>query len=123
MTPFRVAFRFRRLALVLCLPACHTWKPVELAPGAAFATDARVRVERTDWSRVVIIGPGVVQDSLFGWDRSTKLLAAVALADVRRADERRFSGWRTTLLVVGVVVGGFVGLVGLILASPGAPGL
>jgi hypothetical protein len=33
------------------------------------------------------------------------------------------SGWRTTLLGVGIVVGAFVGLVVLVLASPGAGGM
>lgn len=50
----------------------------------------------------------------------SEIAADVAATTSRRgcAEERRFSGWRTGLLVVGVVVGGFAGLVGLVLAAP-----
>jgi hypothetical protein len=130
----------RRLALLLFFPACHTWRPVALAPNTGFETAGRVRVERkapsTDslvvsangsagmsHAPVVFHGVSVDGDSLFGFRSGSTQPIAIAVADVVRAEERRFSGWRTTLLGIGVVVGGFVGLVGLVLASPGAAGL
>ena len=103
MTTPRVAARFHRLALLLCLPACHSWRPVELAPARDFGPSARVRVERQDLSWVAVSGPRVVGDSLLGLRGRSSAHTAVALADVRRADQRRFSGRRTSLLVGGIV--------------------
>ncbi len=137
MTNPRIAAR--RLALLLLLPACHTWRPVELAPNTGFETNNRVRVERkapsTDsvvaaangpagksHAPVVFHGVSVDGDSLFGVRSGSAQPVAIAVADVVRAEERRFSGGRTALLAVGVVVGSFVGLVGLILASGGPAG-
>ena len=74
---------------------------------------ARARTSRLSW--VSVDG-----DSLFAVRSGSA--QPVAIADVLRAEERRFSGRRTTLLVVGVVVGGFVGLVGLMLPSGGGGG-
>ena len=124
----------RWLALLLFLPACHTWRPVELAPNKGFQTDNRVRVERkapsTDSlvvsangsaskSRAPIVfnGASVVGDSLVGVRPGSA--QPVAIADVRRAEERRFSGGRTTLLAIGVVTLGFIGFVSIALATWG----
>ena len=108
----------RWLAFLVFLPACHTWRPVELAPNTGFQTDNRVRVERkapsTDSlvvsangsaskSRTPIVfnGVSVVGDSLVGVRPGSA--EPVAIADVRRAEERRFSAWNTSRLAVGVV--------------------
>jgi len=125
----------RRLALLLFLSACHTWRPVALAPSTGYQ-GGRVRVERKARSTdslvvsadgsaarsripVVVFEPAWVDgDSLFGVRSGSAHPVAIAVADVRRAEERRFSGWRTGLLVVGGVVGGFAALIGLILAAP-----
>jgi len=129
-----------RLALLLFLPACQTWRPVALAPHTGYQRDGRVRVARKARSTDSLVIPAepsagmshapivfnlawVDGDSLFGVRSGSAQPVAIAVADVRRAEERRFSGRRTTLLVVGVIVGGFVGLVGLILVSVGGPGL
>lgn len=123
------------VALLLFIPACHTWRPVTLAPHTGFQ-GGRVRVERkarsTDSLVVsadgmagrphapVVFDPAWVDgDSLFGVRSGTPQPVAIAVADVQRAEERRFSGWRTGFLVGGVVVGGFAALVGLLLASGG----
>jgi len=128
----------RRLALLLLLPACHTWRPVELAPNKGFETDNPVRVETkapsTDslvvsgnhsagksHGRVVFHGASVDGDSLFGVRSGSA--QPVAIADVRRAEERRFSARRTTTLAVGVVTLGFIGVIALALASGAAAGL
>jgi hypothetical protein len=109
MTPLRAAFRFRRLAVLLCLPACHTWTPVALAPAPALGKSASVRVERAGQKRAVYFARArVVGDSLLGrGDDASRLPIAVALADVRRAEQRHFSVKRTTGLVIaaGVVAG------------------
>lgn len=126
----------RRLAALLFLPACHTWRPVELGPNTGFETDNRVRVEtkgaRGDslvvsgngsagksHARVVFHGASVEGDSLVGVRSGSA--QPVAIADVRRAEERRFSARRTTGLVLGVVAGGFLALIVLVAASAGSP--
>jgi hypothetical protein len=69
-----------------------------------------------DSSTVAFYGPRVVGDSVVGgWDRSLDR-PAVALAEVRRAKERRLSGPRTALAGVGAVTG-FVFILGAIVAS------
>jgi len=125
----------RWLAFLVFLPACHTWRPVELAPNTGFQTDNRVRVERkapsTDSlivsangsaskSRTPIVfnGVSVVGDSLVGVRPGSA--EPVAIADVRRAEERRFSAWNTSRLAVGVVTGALVTLIVIGLVQMGA---
>ena len=125
----------RRLAFLLLLPGCHTWRPVALAPSTGYQ-GGRVRVERSERStnsvvasgdgsarassaRVVLHGAWVDGDTLFGWQSDRSKRHAVAIADVRRAEERHISAGRTTLLVLGVAVGAFAALIGLVAATPG----
>ena len=116
----------RRLAFLLCLPACHTWRPVALAPNTEFGRGAEVRVDRGRDSvavnrrgpivmmprPVVFAAPRVVGDSLLGHRAGSRTPISAALTEVRRAEQRRFSGPRTALLVVGVV-----GVAGALAAS------
>src|SRR5215204_5223794 len=120
------AIALRRLAVLLCLPACTTWRPVPLAPDTHFGRGAEVRVDRGRDSvlvnrrgplvmtprPVVVATPRVVGDSLLGRRAGSQTPIAVALTEVRRAEQRRFSGPRTALLVVGVV-----GVVGALAAA------
>ena len=124
----------RRLAFLLLLPGCHTWHPVELAPNMAYQQDGKVRVEREHTTnsavtpgdgsasgsaaRVVFHGAWVDGDTLFGWQSDRSRRHAVAIADVQRAEERRFSGKRTTLLVLGVAVGVFVAMIAAVASTP-----
>ena len=123
----------RRLVFLLLLPGCHTWRPVELAPNNGYRQDGQVRVERTVQSsnsavargdgsagvsdgRVVFHGAWVDGDTLFGHSGGSAR-QAVAVADVRRAEERHVSGGRTTLLVVGTALGVVVGFLALALGT------
>ena len=65
----------------------------------------------------------VKADTLYGWQTGRSTPHAVAVADVRRAEERRLSPLRTTLLVVGIPVAVILGLAAAISATPGGPGL
>ena len=113
MTPLHTASRFCRLVLLLCLSGCQTWRPVALAPAPLFGRKAAVRVNRVGQKPVVFAHPRVVGDSLVGRREGTSLPIAMALADVQRAEERRFSLARTMSLV----------LVGGVLAAVVAAGL
>ena len=104
--------RLQQLVFLLCLPACHSWQPVELAPARDFGSGASVRVERLDFSRVAFSGPRVVGDSLLGLRGSSSTHVAIALTDVLRAHQRQFSGTRTTLLVGAVALGAALVVVG-----------
>jgi len=95
----------RRLALLLFLPACHTWRPVELSPVPQFEPTSHVRVERTDHPSITFTRARVVADSLVGVPAVASSPTSVALADVTRAKVRRLSGKRTTLLIIGVAGG------------------
>jgi hypothetical protein len=105
-----------------------------VAPNAGFETDNRVRVETKPPSTdslvvsgnhsagkshrpVVFHGVSVVGDSLVGVRSGSA--QPVAIADVRRAEERLFSGGRTTLLAVGVVILGVIGFISIALATWG----
>ena len=113
-----------RLAFLLLLPGCHAWRPVTLAPNTDYSRDGQVRVEKRESASnsagaagdgafetwVVLHGARVDGDSLVGrlTDGSTR--HAVAVANVRKAEERHFSGGRTLLLAtigVGIAVGLF----------------
>ena len=123
----------RRLAFLLLLPGCHTWRPVSLAPNTGYQQDGKVRVERQHTTNSVVTagdgstrvssarrvfhGAWVDGDTLFGWQSDRSKRHAVAIADVRRAEERRLSGGRTTLLVVGVALGVVVGFLALALGT------
>src|SRR4029453_7040877 len=112
--------RLRRLVFLLLLPGCHTWRPVALAPNSSYQQDGKVRVEREHTTnsvvtagdgstggssaRAVFHGAGVDGDTLFGWQSDRSKRHAVAIADVRRAEERHISAGRTTLRVLGVAV-------------------
>ena len=126
----------QRLVFLLLLPACQTWRPVTMAPNTGFQ-GGKVRVERkapssdslvasadrsagTPHGPVVFSPAWVEGDSLYGYQSGSAKPVAIAVADVRHAEERRFSGRRTTGLVVGIVGGGFVALVALALAALGA---
>jgi len=69
-------------------------------------------------ARVVFHGAWVDGDTLFGWQSGRSARHAVAIADVRRAEERRLSGGRTTLLVLGITVGALAALIGLAAGAP-----
>ena len=127
--------RLRRLVFLLLLPGCHTWRPVALAPNSGYQQDGKVRVERehstnsvvtagdgstgVSSARAVFHGAWVDCDTLFWWQSDRSKRHAVAIADVRRAEERHISAGRTTLLVLGVAVGAFAALIGLVAATPG----
>jgi hypothetical protein len=133
MTTARIAAR--ALALLLLLPGCHTWRPVALAPDSDCGRYATVRVERreqsnpgvgagggaagTSCSRVALHAAWVTGDTLFGWQAGGSTPVAIPVADVRRAEERRLSGWRTTLLVIAIPVGVIAALVAAVYATPG----
>lgn len=109
----------RRLVFLLLLPGCHQWRPVTLAPSTSYKHDGNVRVQRggpnansvvyasggpahRSDTAAVFHGAWVEGDTLFGFKADKMTHQAIAIADVRKAEERHFSGKRTTLLVVVV---------------------
>src|SRR5688572_25384343 len=92
----------QRLAFLLFLPACHAWRPVTMAPNTGFQ-GGQVRVERKVLSSdslvasagraagrsheaVVFSNAWVDGDSLYGYRSGSAQPAAIAVADVRRAE-------------------------------------
>jgi hypothetical protein len=101
-TALRIS-RLPALALLVGLPACSSWRPIDLAPSPAFGERAVVRVESANGTLAVIEQALVVRDSIVGVAERTSTPIAVPLADVGRAWELRFSGKRTALLLASVV--------------------
>lgn len=115
-----------RLAFFLLLPGCHAWRPVTLAPNAGYSHDGQVRVEKRDSASnsastagdgtfetwVVLHGARVDGDSLVGRLADGSTRHAVAVANVRKAEERHVSSGRT-LLVVATGIGIVAALFGI----------
>jgi hypothetical protein len=99
---------------------CMTWKTPTTSPGDVGSQSKlrQVRVTRSDSSRVVLLRPRIVGDSLTGQrqgypdseDGGGRL--AVSLNDVQSVAVLRQDGTRTTLLIVGLGLG-FAGAVAL----------
>ena len=100
----RRVMRARRRAFALWLTACHTWRPVQLAPTPGFQEKERVRVVRSNGSRIELASPSIVDDSLVGQGRRPDTRVAIPMTEVRRVETRRLSTMRTVLLVGGVAV-------------------
>lgn len=109
------------LLLVHLLSACTGWHTQYVAPEVLVSESQpyKIRVRRTDGSRVVLIDPAIRGDSVVGrWHRydplpgptgpgmptSTRVEVptGVPLADVREVQTHGVSVSRTALLVVGV---------------------
>lgn len=111
----------RRLAATLLLSAatlggCQTWQRVEapLPRTLAAVRPDSIRVTRHDEERVVLHGPRIVDQTLFG-DRCgdpcmrPETPVALALEEVLSVEVRRLSWGRTIVgAVLGTVVGRFV---------------
>ena len=115
----------RPLLLLLYLPGCHSWQRrdvAQLRPDQAPASSGShpVRVTHAGGSKIVLNRAEVVGDSVVGEVGKRSERAAVAVADVRRLEERRVSGPRTALLVAGVAVGALALLIAAaVAAGPG----
>ena len=102
-----VAVRISRrylVALMVGLPACYSWQPVDLAPSPRFGRRASVRVERSDGTRVHLARPRIAGDSIVGSTGHLRTPVSLPLTGVTRAWQSRFSGRKTAVLV------GFMGL-------------
>jgi hypothetical protein len=100
----RPAIRTRGLAFALWVTACHTWRPVQLAPTPGFHGNEGVRVVRSNGSKTELASPSIVDDSLVGHGRRSGTRVAIPMTEVRRVETRQFSTVRTVLLVAGVAV-------------------
>ena len=108
--------RARALAFVLLLNSCYTWRRVELTPTYPFGNEEHVRIVRSDGSKITLVSPRIIDDSLVSQRPGMVTRIAIPTADIRRAESRHLSGVRTTLLVVGVAVAVFLA-VGALAAS------
>jgi hypothetical protein len=118
----KLAARVACVFLVLHLSACTTWRISDIAPQTVVATErpARVRVTRTDGSEVVLRGPSIRADSLYGLQRGVfggvqgDLSVGIPLTDIRqlavgRTDLAKSLGLAVVLFAV--VAGGIVVIV------------
>lgn len=88
--------------------ACMSWKTQPVSPDQALAkSPTQVRVTRADGSKVVLLRPAIVADSLIGEPPGdpTKRIAqrvAIPLSEVQSVAVQRLSAGKTALLIAGV---------------------
>ncbi len=97
----------RRAALLLVLAAaCHSWHTQPLAPESVLATHpSRIRITRTDGSRISIDQPTIHADTIVGTlhGSSYHQPVAIRLADVQNVATLRPNSLKTMLLFGTVV--------------------
>lgn len=96
--------RLSVLAILFTVPACYSWRPVNLAAPADLGRHASVRVERSDGSHIVFAHPRIAGDSIIGRVGPLRTPISLPLTGVTSVWESRFSAQRTAVLV------GFMGL-------------
>ena len=96
------------LAMILYGTACQAWHTERVAPEPLLATrqPAKVRVTRTDGSRIVLEHPVLRGDTLSGTGPGPngQQDVRIPLTGVRDVATLRFSAGRTIGLVVGVAI-------------------
>ena len=109
---FRSAIGY--LLLLTYLPACTSWHVGTPTPAAFVQREQpeHVRVTRVDGSQIMLVGPNVQGDTLYGKRETLTARSepttepfSVPLADVQSVAVRRFSAGKTLLLVGGVIGG------------------
>jgi len=87
---------------LLALPACTSWRSTS-ADAVSANEPSRVRVTTTEGSRYTLYNATVRGDSLYG-RTEVGTDVAVAVADLDRAETRRFSAVKTAGAAVGGVI-------------------
>jgi hypothetical protein len=79
-------------------------RPVGYAPGEYLSANQpnQVWVTLTNGSQVVITGPRVITDTVFGWTADGQEMM-LALSDIREVRARRMDAFRTALIPATVV--------------------
>jgi len=96
------------LLLLAYLPACTSWHVGTPTPAQFVETQhpKRVRVTRSDGTKMELRTPMVQGDSLLGTaGEDTTRQVSLPLSDVRSVAVQRVSAWKTTLVVLGGVIG------------------
>jgi len=90
------------LLLVVCLPACTSWQVGKTSPEQLFAEDPpdRVRVTRTDGSRMELLAREVRADTLVGTVRGDTLETAIPLAYITKLEVQEEDNTKTILLAL-----------------------
>ncbi len=102
------ALRFLACVLLLAFASsCTTWRSQSGDTQSIIRAEQRIRVNRTDGSRVVLENPTIVGDSLVGMttDRQTsgsiQYRLAVPLDQIGAVETEEIDGGRTALAVLG----------------------
>jgi hypothetical protein len=100
---------FAVIALVAGGVACHTGpKPVNYSPRLYLHQNQpkEVWLNLKDGSRVMMVGPRVLDDTLFGWSQGGNEDLMVALSDIKSLDARKINVFRTSLIPAAFVGAG-----------------
>ncbi len=118
------ARRFGRLVvLTTALAACSSWQTQGVSPQQLLVTQhpGKIRVTRTDSSKIVLTDPEIVGDTLYGRDTGAGSITSatrregVALGDVGHVSLRRKDPVATGMLI-GVPAAALIGA-GLVIRS------
>jgi hypothetical protein len=95
---------FAYAMLSLALVACTRWVPQELTPAQVVSEmkPARIRVTRSDSTRLVLVQPQVAGDSMIGSVPGRR--TSIPLSDVAAVSLRKGNPGGTVLVVLGVLV-------------------
>lgn len=91
---------------VLLVAGCTHWHTERMAPTALLTskTPSRIRVTRTDRSRVVVNHPQLVGDTIVDGRPKRSSGTRVPLSEVSAVAVRRVEPFRTTGLVLGTLI-------------------
>lgn len=89
--------------------SCVAYRPMPGVIGTTTTLPHKVRVNLGDRSVVYLSAPSIERDSIFGRAEAGKALrTGIALDDIRRLEQPRFSKGRTILLAAAVIGAGLV---------------
>ena len=121
------------IAAVIFLSACSSWARVETETSSTPARPERLRVVRNDGALIVLDNTRFSGDTLIGdqrlpadpqtasaeeWARGYRLqTVTIPFSAINTVERRQFSGPRTVMVVIGTIVGAYIGLLAMFLAG------
>jgi len=97
------------LAIGAGIVACHTGpKPVQYSPRLYLHQNQPKELWLTlkDGSKVTMVGPRIIDDSLFGWTPGGNEDLTIAVTDVKSLEARKLAVFRTALIPAAFVGAG-----------------
>ena len=94
---------------LIAAAGCHTGpKPVQYSPRLYLHQNQpkELWITMKDGSKVTMIGPRLIDDTLFGWTRNANEDLTVAVSDIKSLEARKIDPIRTSIIPVAFVGAG-----------------